>query len=29
MWLKIPTEGFAEIEAVMRNSPYCLNGLLL
>ena len=27
MWLKISTEDFAEIEAVMRNSPLCLNGL--
>lgn len=29
MRLKIPTKDFAEIEAVMRNSPSCLNGLVL
>jgi len=29
MRLKITTEGFAEIEAVMRNSPSCVNGLVL
>ncbi|OFR84831.1 hypothetical protein HMPREF2865_05510 [Neisseria sp. HMSC073G10] len=27
MRLKISTEDFVEIEAVMRNSPSCLNGL--
>jgi len=29
MRLKISTEDFAEIEAVMRNSPSCVNRLLL
>jgi len=27
IWLKFLTEDFAEIEAVMRNSPSYLNGL--